>query len=123
MKDTRQQLITGFAPGEREYVRRELGQFFSTLSTVAEEFRLRVWSGGQQDGELKIPPRAKSLLARGLMRLDASQRPPDDRHHQRGSRGPAWGSAASDRRHALTQVETLPTVHACGMVYRYRVPG
>src|SRR5271166_5494820 len=43
MKDTRQQLITGFAPGEREYVRRELGQFFSTLPTVAEEFRLRVW--------------------------------------------------------------------------------
>jgi hypothetical protein len=76
MNDTRQQLIAGFAPGEREYIRRELDQFFSTLPTVAEGFPLRVWRGGQQAGEAKIPPRAKSLLARGLMRLDASQRPP-----------------------------------------------
>ena len=76
MKDTRQPLIAGFAPGEREYIRRELDQFFSTLPTAAEGFSLRVWRGGQQAGEAKIPPRAKSLLARGLMRLDASQRPP-----------------------------------------------
>ena len=32
---------------------------------------------GEQDaGDPKIPPSAGSLLARGLMRLDASQRPP-----------------------------------------------
>ena len=74
MKDTR--LIAGFAPSEREYIRRELDQFFSTLPTVAEGFQLRVWRGGQRAGEPKIPPHAKTLLARGLMRLDASQRPP-----------------------------------------------
>ena len=76
MKATPQQLIAGFAPGEREYIRRELDQFFSTLPTVAEGFPLRVWRGGQHAGEPKIPPRTGSLLARGLMRLDASQRPP-----------------------------------------------
>jgi hypothetical protein len=76
MKDTRQQLIAGFAPSEREYIRRELDQFFSTLPTVAEGFQLRVWRGGQRAGEPKIPPHVKTLLARGLMRLDASQRPP-----------------------------------------------
>jgi hypothetical protein len=76
MKDTSQQLIAGFAPGEREYIRRELDQFFSTLPTVAEGFPLRVWRGGQHAGEPKIPPCAGSLLARGLMRLDASRRPP-----------------------------------------------
>jgi hypothetical protein len=76
MKETGQQLIAGFAPGEREYIRRELDQFFSTLPTVAEGFPLRVWRGGQHVGEPKIPPSAGSLLARGLMRLDAAQWPP-----------------------------------------------
>jgi hypothetical protein len=42
MKDTWQQSIAGFAPGEREYIRRELDQFFSTLPTVAEGFPIRV---------------------------------------------------------------------------------
>ena len=54
MNDT--QSIAGFAPGEREYIRRELDQFFSTLPTVAEGFPLRVWRGGQHAGEPKIPP-------------------------------------------------------------------
>jgi hypothetical protein len=45
MKATPQQLIAGFAPEEREYIRRELDQFFSTLPTVAEGFPLRVPSG------------------------------------------------------------------------------
>ena len=76
MKATPQQLIAGFAPGEREYIRRELDQFFSTLPTVAEGFPLRVWRGGQQAGTPKIPPSAGSLLARGLMRLDTARWPP-----------------------------------------------
>ena len=55
MKATPQQLIAGFAPGEREYIRRELDQFFSTLPTVAEGFPLRVWRGGQQSGDPEDP--------------------------------------------------------------------
>lgn len=64
--------VTALTPGEREYIRRELDQFFSTLPTAAEGFQLRTWRGGPQKGNPKLPPAAKSLVDRGLMRLDAS---------------------------------------------------
>ena len=59
-------------PAEREYIRRELDQFFSTLPSVAEGFQLRTWRGGQQKGQPKLPPPAKTLVDRGLMRIDRS---------------------------------------------------
>ena len=64
--------ITGLTASEREYIRRELDQFFGTLPTVAEGFQLRIWRGGPQKGQPKLPPPAKSLVDRGLMRLDTS---------------------------------------------------
>jgi hypothetical protein len=64
--------FTSFTPGEREYIRRELDQFFGTLPTVAEGFQLRTWRGGSQKGQPKLPPPAKSLVDRGLMLLDTS---------------------------------------------------
>ncbi len=67
---------TTFTPPERDYIRRELDMFFSTLPTVAEGFQLRVWRGGSQAGQPKLPPAAKSLIERGLMRLDATSRIP-----------------------------------------------
>ncbi len=69
-------MIAGFTSGEREYIRRELDQFFSTLPSVAEGFMLRTWRGGPQAGHPKLPPAAKNLIERGLMRLDAEQRLP-----------------------------------------------
>jgi hypothetical protein len=66
---------TTFTPAEREYIRRELDMFFSTFPTVAEGFQLKTWRGGPQAGQPKLPPAAKSLLNRGLMRLDATARP------------------------------------------------
>lgn len=63
----------GFTSTEREYIRRELDQFFSTLPTVAEGFQLNTWRGGPKKGQPKLPPPAKSLLERGLMRLDQSR--------------------------------------------------
>ena len=66
----------GFTPGEREYIRRELDMFFSTLPSVAEGFHLKTWRGGPQAGQPKLSPNAKGLLERGLMRLDTSQRLP-----------------------------------------------
>ena len=57
---------------ERDYIRRELDMFFSTLPSVAEGFQLRTWRGGAQKGQPKLPPAARSLVDRGLMRLDAS---------------------------------------------------
>ncbi|MBV8615571.1 MAG: hypothetical protein JOY66_17650 [Acetobacteraceae bacterium] len=63
-------------PDERAYIRRELDLFFSTLPRVADGFHLRTWRGGPQAGRPKVPLAAQGLLARGLVRLDASLRPP-----------------------------------------------
>jgi hypothetical protein len=43
--------------------------FFSTLPTVAEGFPLKIWRGGPQVGELKLPPVARGLVDRGLTYL------------------------------------------------------
>ena len=65
-----------FTPGERDTVRRELDQFFSTLPSVADGFQLRTWRGGPQAGQPKVPLVAKGLLERGLMRLQPTPWPP-----------------------------------------------
>jgi hypothetical protein len=62
--------MTTFTPGERDYIRRELDMFFSTYPSVAEGFQLKTWRGGPQARQPKLPPPARSLLDRGLMRLD-----------------------------------------------------
>jgi hypothetical protein len=67
---------TDFTPVERAYIRGQLDRFFSTLPTVAEGFQLRVWRGGPHAREPKLPPAAKSLIERGLMRLDTTLRLP-----------------------------------------------
>jgi hypothetical protein len=68
--------VATFTAGERMYIRRELDQFFSTLPTVAEGFQLKTWRTGAKQGQTKLPPAAESLIERGLMRLDATLRPP-----------------------------------------------
>ncbi len=65
-----------FTPAERDYVRRELDLFFSTLPSVAEGFHLKTWRGGPQAGQPKVPQAAAGLLERGLVRLDATGRWP-----------------------------------------------
>jgi hypothetical protein len=67
---------TDFTPREREYVRRELDMFFSTFPTAAEGFQLKTWRGGTKARQPKLPPAAVTLIERGLMRLDATVRPP-----------------------------------------------
>jgi hypothetical protein len=49
--------VTGFSSGERDYIRRELDMFFSTLPTVAEGFQLKTWSGGREAGKAEGPAR------------------------------------------------------------------
>src|ERR1700733_11902742 len=73
MSETQPGQIAGFSAGERDYIRRELDMFFSSFPTVAEGFLLKTWRGGPQTGQPKIPPAAKGLLERGLMRLDTGQ--------------------------------------------------
>ena len=65
-----------FTPGERDYIRRELDQFFSTLPSVANGFQLRTWRGGPQAGQPKVPQVAAGLVERGLLRLDTTGRQP-----------------------------------------------
>jgi hypothetical protein len=72
MSKTPERMIAGFTTGERDYIRRELDIFFSTLPSVAEGFQLKTWRGGPDAGKPKLSPIAKGLIARGLMRLDAS---------------------------------------------------
>ena len=67
---------TAFTPSERDYVRRELDQFFSTLPSVADGFQLRTWRGSPQAGQPKVPLVARGLLERGLMCLQATPWPP-----------------------------------------------
>jgi hypothetical protein len=76
MSETHPGPVVGFSAGERDYIRRELDMFFSTFPTVADGFMLKTWRGGPRAGQPKLPPAAKSLLERGLMRLDPSQRMP-----------------------------------------------
>jgi len=65
-----------FTPGERDYIRRELDQFFSTLPSVADGFQLRTWRGGPPAGQPKVPAAAQGLLERGLVRLQPTPWPP-----------------------------------------------
>jgi len=65
-----------FTPGERDYIRRELDQFFSTLPSVADGLQLRTWRGGPQAGQPKVPSAAQGLLERGLVRLEPAPWPP-----------------------------------------------
>ena len=67
---------SAFTSAERDYIRRELDQFFSTFPSVAEGFQLRTWRGGPQKGQPKMPPPAKTLVDRGLMRIDRSSNLP-----------------------------------------------
>ena len=69
-------MASTFTAQERDYIRRELDMFFSTLPTVAEGFQLKTWRGGPDAGKPKIPPAVKSLMDRGLMQLDLQQRLP-----------------------------------------------
>jgi hypothetical protein len=69
-------MLAGFTAAERNFIRRELDMFFSTLPRVADGFQLRTWRGGPQAGQPKLSPVAKGLLDRGLMHLDATKHLP-----------------------------------------------
>jgi hypothetical protein len=73
METTKQKaMIAGFTSSERDYIRRELDQFFSTLPSVADGFQIKTWRTGPLAGKPKLPLPAEGLLERGLMRLDTT---------------------------------------------------
>ena len=61
---------------ERDYIRRKLDMFFSTLPSVAEGFHFKTWRGGPQAGQPKVLQAAAGLVERGLLRLDTTARMP-----------------------------------------------
>ncbi len=65
-----------FTPTERDYIRRELDMFFSTLPSVADGFHIKTWRGGPQAGQPKVPQAAAGMVERGLLRLDTTARMP-----------------------------------------------
>ena len=65
-----------FTARERDYIRRELDMFFSTLPSVADGFQLKTWRAKERVGQPKLSPTATGLIDRGLMRLDLSGRLP-----------------------------------------------
>ena len=69
-------VANAFTPVERDYIRRELDMFFSTLPSVAEGFHIKTWRGGPQAGQPKVPQAAAGLVERGQMRLDTTSRMP-----------------------------------------------
>jgi hypothetical protein len=58
-----------FTAPEREFIRRELGQYFSSYPSVAEGLFLRTWRAGPQAGEPKVPSAVQSMRARGLVEI------------------------------------------------------
>lgn len=72
METGQKNTVAGLTAAERDYIRRELNVFFSTYPSVADGFQLRTWRGSSRAGQAKIPAAAEGLIARGLMRLDAS---------------------------------------------------
>ncbi len=69
-------MIAGLTAAERNYIRSQLDQFFSTLPSVADGFQLKTWRGGPRAGQPKLPLPAQGLVERGLMRIDTTQRWP-----------------------------------------------
>ena len=76
MSKTTPAATAALTPGERDYIRRELDQFFSTLPSVADGLQLRTWRGGLHAGQPKVPAAAQGLLDRGLVRLKPVPWPP-----------------------------------------------
>ena len=74
--------IAALTVSEREYIRRELDQFFGRLPTVAEGFQLRIWRGSPQKGQPKLPP---PVFDRGLMGAGGAE--PDDQGAAQGRGG------------------------------------
>jgi hypothetical protein len=58
-----------FTGAERELVRREFGQRFSSFPPLSEGIFLKVWRGGPHAGQSKLPPAVQTLTTRGLMEV------------------------------------------------------
>ena len=58
-----------FSAAERSLLRHEFLVRFGQAPRLADGIWLRIWRGGPQAGQPKIPPAVASMLDRGLMEL------------------------------------------------------
>jgi hypothetical protein len=86
-----------FSPLERDYIRRQLDMFFSTLPSVADGFQLRTWRGGPMAGQPKVPPPLRTMLDRGLVEVRTA--PPFPRAYFTDTGLAALRVLAQDRRY------------------------
>lgn len=64
-----------FTPAERDFIRREFCQHFSSYPALADGILLRTWRAGPNAGKPKIPKAMAGLIARGLVALPSEPRP------------------------------------------------
>ena len=58
-----------FTAAERDLIRRELCVRFGQAPQVADGIHLRIWRGGPQAGQPRIPKVVQGLVERGLMHI------------------------------------------------------
>jgi len=62
-----------FTAKERDLIRREFSQFFSTLPSLADGMLLRTWRAGERAGQPKIPPALQTMIDRGLVEVRSAR--------------------------------------------------
>ncbi|MCB8883897.1 hypothetical protein ACELLULO517_26865 [Acidisoma cellulosilytica] len=58
-----------FTTGERALIRQAFGLHFGQYPRVADGIFLRVWRGGLEAGQPKLPPAVKSMVERQLLEI------------------------------------------------------
>jgi hypothetical protein len=58
-----------FTTGERALIRQAFGLHFGQYPRVADDIFLRVWRGGPEAGQPKLPPAVKSMVERRLLEI------------------------------------------------------
>ena len=69
-------LPVSFTARERALIRQEMSEHFGQYPRLAEGIFLRIWRGGPQKGQPKIPPAVQSMVDRGLVEIRNSDRGP-----------------------------------------------
>ena len=63
-----------FTAPERDLIRREFGQHFSSYPSLADGIFLRTWHGGPHAGQPKLPPAVRTMISRGLIEVRTNGR-------------------------------------------------
>ena len=69
-------LAVSFTASERALIRQEMSEHFGQYPRLADGIFLRIWRGGTQKGQPKIPPAIRTMVDRGLVEIRNSERGP-----------------------------------------------